>query len=231
MHADILIFAAIAAFLIFRLNALLGTRHGDERPRPNPFSDNKAQQPLRPAPAAPLSAPLPRRLAAPQPAGEIIDAAADKDGRIGTGLSEIALADPLFDASAFVAGARQAFAMIVEAYAKGDLAALKPLLSPKLFADFSAGVSKRLAAGQTSEVVIHRIKAARITEAHLGGVMAYITVDFDVEETSVTRDAAGAVVEGDPDRVLEISDLWTFTRDIRAHDPNWTLIETRASEK
>ena len=68
-------------------------------------------------------------------------------------------------------------------------------------------------------------------EAHLGGTMAYVTVDFDVEETSVTRDASGNVIDGNPDRVFSVEDIWTFTRDTRASDPNWTLIETRAAEK
>jgi predicted lipid-binding transport protein (Tim44 family) len=232
VHPDILIFAAIAAFLIFRLNALLGTRHGDERARPNPFADGKGQ-PLRPVVAGqsvPRAIPAPR-VSAPIIPGEMIDPAANTDGRVDTGLSEIALADPSFEAGAFLQGARHAFEMIVEAFARGDLTAIKPLVSPKLYSEFAAGVAARTAAGRTSEVTIHRIVSARISEAHLGGAMAYVTLAFDVEETSVTRDAAGQVVEGDPDRIFQVSDVWTFARDIRAHDPNWTLIETKAVEK
>jgi predicted lipid-binding transport protein (Tim44 family) len=236
VHVDILVFAVIAAFLIFRLNALLGTRNGGERPRPNPFADNKTAQPVRagkelgaiapPAPRA-MSAP---RLSAP-PSAEMIDAAANAEGRVEEGLADIAKADAAFDAGGFLQGARHAFEMIVEAFARGDLDVIRPLVSQKLFADFAAGVAAREKDGRRSEVTIHRILSSRVTRAHLGGVMAYVTVAFDVEETSVTRDAAGVAVEGDPDRIFQISDVWTFARDTRSHDPNWTLIETKSVEK
>jgi predicted lipid-binding transport protein (Tim44 family) len=236
VHADILVFAVIAAFLIFRLNALLGTRNGNERQRPNPFADNKAAQPVRAGQdlgAAPLPAPrvLPApRLSAP-PSAETIDPAANAEGRVDEGLADIARADAAFEAGSFLQGARHAFEMIVDAFARGDLDIIRPLVSPKLYADFAAGVSAREKAGRRSEVTIHRILSSRVTRAHLGGVMAYVTVAFDVEETSVTRDAAGVAVEGDPDRIFQISDVWTFARDIRSHDPNWTLIETKSVEK
>lgn len=231
MHVDILIFAVIAAFLIYKLNSVLGTRHGGERERPNPF----ARPPEAPAerlaaPAAAAVSDVPLSTPAPVPA-ELVDAAANADGRIDTGLAEIAAADVQFDAASFIGGAKYAFEMIVTAYSRGDRDTLRPLLSPKLFKDFSAGIEAREQAGHTSEVTIHRIKAARIIEAHLGGTMAYVTVDFDVEETMVMRDRDGTVIDGNPDRIFSVEDIWTFTRDVRSHDPNWLLIETRAVEK
>jgi predicted lipid-binding transport protein (Tim44 family) len=158
----------------------------------------------------------------------LVDKTANADGRVETGLSEISKEDPSFDVEDFVKGAKAAFGMIVKAYAAGDTAVLEPLLSPKLFADFKSGIAAREAQRHKVEVIIHRITAARITEAHLGGAMAYITIDYDVEETTVTRDEGGNVVEGDPDRIFSMNDIWTFTRDTRSRDPNWILIETRA---
>lgn len=230
MHLDILIFAAIAAFLIYRLNSVLGARHGDERQRPNPFAKSEQKpaeakvQPLRPAPP-----PMPA-LQQGAPA-DLIDESANAEGRIGQGLDEIRAADPFFDLNSFMQGARYAFELVVKAYARGDLPALQPLVSPHLYADFAAGVKARGAAGLTPELIIHRIKGAHVTDAHLGGTMAYVTVDFEVEETSFTRDAAGQIVEGNPDAILTIRDVWTFTRDTRVTDPNWILIETKASEQ
>ncbi len=230
MPIDILIFALIAGFLVYRLNASFGTRHGDERQRPNPFAGDTLQKVRADAPVTLEAAPAVRPRA-PMPAlsVEMIDGAANKDGRIETGLAEIASADAAFDVNGFMAGARYAFEMIVTAYNKGDRTALKSLVSPKLFQDFSAGIKAREDAGNTSEVTIHRIKAARITEAHLGGTMAYITVDYDVEETAITRDKAGQIIAGDPNSISSLRDIWTFTRDIRSGDPNWILIETRAA--
>lgn len=233
MYLDILVFAGIAAFLVFKLMSVLGTRHGGERPRQNPFAPQKTPdekpgsgvvvdiQSVRPVVPAAL------------PAGidGLISSEANKDGRVETGLLEIATADARFDVNSFMQGARAAFEIIVTAYAKGDAESLRMLLSPKLFNDFSAGIKSRAAAGHTMEIIVHRIKAARITEAHLGGTMAYVTVDFDVEETVTTRDSQGNIVEGSPDSIFSVRDIWTFTRDVRAADPNWTLIETRTAEQ
>lgn len=230
MHLDILIFAAIAVFLIYRLNSILGTRSGQERERKNPFTPGSVSPPVPQARLQQQAQPVrtERPLAGMD---QLIDNSANEGGRIETGLAEIVAADPRFELQAFMQGARAAFEMIVTAYNNGDESALRPLLSPKLYADFVAGIRARAAAGHKSEVIIHRIKAARVNEAHLGGTMAYITVDFDVEETTVTRDAGGNVVDGNPDRIFSVEDIWTFSRDIRASDPNWTLIETRSVEK
>ena len=228
MHLDILIFAIIAAFLIYRLNSILGTKHGSERERPNPL--DPANNPANTA--APSNVvPLPRPVAPLAGVEQLVDAEANKDGRIETGLAEIAAVDTQFEVNSFIAGARYAFELIVTSYAKGDLETLKPLLSPKLFKDFEAGVRAREAEGQTTSLTVHRILKAHIIEAHLGGVMAYITVDYDVEETMVTKDRDGNVVDGSDERIFNVEDIWTFTRDTRAHDPNWILIETRAVEK
>jgi predicted lipid-binding transport protein (Tim44 family) len=229
VHIDILIFAIIAAFLIYRLNSVLGSRHGGERERPNPFASKTERQVDAGQPTA--AVPLPKPVAPLAGFEAMIDMDANKDGRIETGLSDIAAADPYFDINTFMGGAKFAFEMIVTAYTKGDLETLKPLLSPKLYADFESGIAARNAAGHKSEVTIHRIKQARINEAHLGGTMAYVTIDYDVEETTVTRDSQGNVVDGNPDRIFSVEDIWTFTRDTRSNDPNWMLIETRAVEK
>lgn len=228
MHLDILIFAVIAAVLIYRLNAALGTRNGDERPRPNPFAAPDAAEPPVAANVKVIPTPLVITAAETQ---QMIDSAANADGRIEEGLREIAAVDAGFDLGHFVAGAKYAFEMVVTAYAKGDRAALKPLLSPKLYADFDHGITERELQGHATATDIHRILSLRVTEAHLGGTMAYITVRYNVEQTSVTCDKNGAVVEGSPDHIITIEDIWTFTRDTRSSDPNWILIETKTAEK
>ena len=229
MSIDVIVFAVIAAFLVYRLRSVLGTRHGDERNRPNPFS-------VAPLTKGPEVAPIPLSRKPARPAAinweasqSFIVESKTKDALgdgVKEGLSEIAAADATFDIQDFIAGARSAFTMIVTSYVKGDRALLKSLLSETLYKDFSAGIAAREQAGRTSTIEVHRITSAKIIDARLAGVMAYITVDFDVEETTVTRDAAGQVVEGDPERISEVTDIWNFARDIRTADPNWILIET-----
>jgi predicted lipid-binding transport protein (Tim44 family) len=227
VHLDILIFAVIAAVLIYRLNAALGTRNGDERPRPNPFAAPEAPAPT----AAAKIKTLPNPAVISAEAQQLIDPAANTDGRIEEGLREIAAVDTGFELNHFIAGAKYAFEMIVAAYARGDRSALKPLLSPKLYADFDHGIAERELQGHATATDIHRILSARVTEAHLGGTMAYVTVHYTVEQTSVTCDKTGAVVEGNADHIATVEDIWTFTRDTRSSDPNWILIETKAVEK
>lgn len=231
MAIDILIFAAIAVFLVLRLNSVLGTKRGDERQRPNPFAaEPQTVKPASPANDVPVAAISDARRLSAEELNNVIALGNDGGARIREGLEDIAATDIYFDVTSFMQGAKYAFEMIVTAYARGDLDTLKPLLSPKLFGDFSAGVAARTAAGHTSEITIHRIKQAKIIDARLGGTMVYITVDFDVEETAVTRDAAGNIIDGHPDRIFSVEDIWTFTRDTRSTDPNWTLIETRAAD-
>lgn len=236
MPIDILIFAIIAAFLAFRLKSLLGTRNGDERQRPNPFAQNENLDDKRPA--TPMQDgviidhdPDALKNHVPVDLSGMIDDAANIDGRIEQGLEDIARADRHFDVPKFVQGARTAFEWIILAYAKGDLETLKPLVSPKLYADFAAGVADRKAKGHVNDLTLHRIKKSHIIEAHLGGTMAYVTIDFDVEETLVTKDANGAIIDGDPDRIMTVADVWTFTRDTRSDDPTWVLIETRTADR
>lgn len=236
MSIDLVVFAVIAVFLVYRLRSVLGTRHGDERQRPNPF-----QPEGMPKRAEIAAVPVVRRPLRPRPinwdgvSGLIADARPATDDAtpdpVREGLSEIAAADGAFDVQDFVSGAKAAFVAIATAFARGDRAGLKPLLSETLFNDFAAGIAARETAGHVMTLDIRKIRSARIVGARLAGVMAYVTVDFDVEEISATRDVAGAVVEGDPSQVTEVTDTWTFARDIRATDPNWMLIETEAREK
>ena len=223
MYLDILIFGIIAGFLIYRLNSVLGTRHGDERSRPNPFTATET-------PPSALRTPLPTKpLIIQKPLQQtnsfvqMIDAEANKEGRIESGLKEISAADPAFELENFMSGARYAFETIVVAYSAGDRDSLKFLLSPKLYADFEAGINAREEQGSLLKTDKSRIKDARIVEAHQGGTMAYITVDYDVEHTTTFDD------KDDADNISSVKDIWTFTRDIRSSDPNWILIETRTA--
>lgn len=216
---DILILAMIAAFLVYRLRSVLGRRHGEERQRPNPY----AQQPGprgREAPDNVVKMPGPRRAEVPAPTpGEPISLAAAID--------TVRAADPTFDEKQFVHGAHAAFEMIVTAFARGDTDALRPLLSDDVYGNFAKAVAERAARGEVLDTRIEAIQDADIVEATLDGRTAMITVRFVSDQVNVTRAADGSVVDGDPDRTLEVVDIWTFARDTHSRDPNWFLVETR----
>ncbi|HET8726718.1 MAG TPA: Tim44/TimA family putative adaptor protein [Alphaproteobacteria bacterium] len=215
LFIDILIFAMIAAFLVFRLRNVLGRRTGNEQQRPNPFST----QSQRPPDAGPDNVvTLPGRDGQDQPA--------EARGSGRHGLTQVRIADPSFDQRGFAEGAKIAFGMIVEAFAKGDTATLRPLLSDDLYDEFSAAIRDRLAAANTLETRVDEMKSAEIVDGRVEGRTAFVTVRFVTRQINVTRDQAGDVVEGDPDTPVEVTDIWTFARNTRSTDPNWMLVET-----
>ena len=217
---DILIFAMIAAFLVYRLRGVLGRRHGEERQRPNPYTPRPGQEGGDNVVSLPDRGTRPSPVEAPPPVpGEPYSVAA--------GISQIQANDPTFDEKTFMQGARAAFEMIVTAFAHGDTPTLRPLLSDDVYDNFAAAIRSRQAAGESLETRVVDIRDADLIEARMEGRTAFVTIKFISEQINVTRNSAGAVVDGDPEHPLEVVDIWTFARNTRSRNPNWTLIETR----
>jgi len=222
-YIDILFFAMVAAFIALRLRSVLGRRTGQERRRtggfagPNGAADGKT--------ASDNVVALPDRSAAPS---ETDAAIADlAEGKVKTGLTQIRLADPSFDLNQFLAGARAAFEMIVQAYAAGDKEALRPLLADDVFAGFAGAIDQRAADGHTLDTQLMAIENAEVVEAGMQGSVARVSVRFTSEQVNVVRDADGKEIDGDSASAEEVIDIWTFERDARSSDPNWILVETR----
>lgn len=220
---DIIIFAAIAVFLGLKLRGVLGRRTGSERTR-DPFAPTARDA------ARDKVVPLPDRTrptAEPAPAPIEAPAASDPADRL-PGVEQIRAADPSFGSASFLGGARAAFEMIVAAFAAGDAGVLRPLLSDEVFENFNGAIKARNRAKETLETTLVGILSADILEAELQGRTAIVTVKFVSEQVNVTRDAEGKVVDGDPSTVAKVTDIWTFSRNTRARDPNWTLVATRS---
>jgi predicted lipid-binding transport protein (Tim44 family) len=209
---DIVLFAMVAVFLVLRLRSVLGRRTGTERRRElferSAGAENVVTLPERNKPA------------------ELNGGAAP--GSVAAGLAAIRSADPSFDPEEFLRGARGAFEMIVNAFAAGDTATLRPLLSDEVYEPFAEAIRARLDAKETHETSLLSVKAADINEAELNGRTALITVRFASDQVNVTRAAGGEIVDGDPEKVVEKTDFWTFARNTRASDPNWHLVATRS---
>ncbi|MDX1580322.1 MAG: Tim44/TimA family putative adaptor protein [Alphaproteobacteria bacterium] len=219
---DILLFAMIAAFVALRLYSVLGRRTGNER-RPEDVYRRTPTE-AQPAPArdtADVDIP-------PSEAVETVDVAADSD--LGRTLSRIMVADRQFNPQQFVQGAKGAYEMIIEGFARGDREALGPLLSDDVYADFESAISDREQAGETMTTRIVDIDRADIEDARLEGSTAEITVRFQSEVSSVIRNADGRIIEGNPSDTEFISDVWTFARDTSSSDPNWLLVETERED-
>lgn len=219
---DIILFAMIAAFFVLRLRGVLGRRTGNER-RPSDRLSRQRQE----AAGNDNVVELPDRTGEAT-GDEDFEFAEDQGDPLTQGLQQISSAEAGFDPETFLAGARTAFEMVVRAFADGDTKALRSLLNDEVYENFADAIGRRNDAGETLETILIGIKSAEILEARMEARIAFVTVKFVTEQANVTRDEDGEVVEGDPNRVVDVTDIWTFARNTRARDPNWTLVETRS---
>jgi predicted lipid-binding transport protein (Tim44 family) len=228
-----IIFLALAVFIFLRLRSVLGQRTGRERPPYDPYS---ARDAVRGAAAEKVVTLPPRNAeAGPKPAdiadrGERWKGIAQPGSPIASGLDAIVADDKTFDPKHFLTGARAAYEMIVTAFAEGDRRNLKNLLSRDVYDGFEAAIRDRETKGHTTETKFVSIDIAEITGAEMRNRAAQVTVRFVSQLISVTRDRTGTVVDGSPDKVTEVTDVWTFARDVSSRDPNWKLVATEAGQ-
>jgi predicted lipid-binding transport protein (Tim44 family) len=218
---DILLLGAIAGFIALRLRAVLGQRTGHEQKRRRPPYTDKDGAPVKDGEGADDNVvALPRR--------DAPEAAPPADLALEAALAPLRAVDPDFDAAEFIGGAKAAYEMVVTAFAAGDKETLRPLLSREVFNDFAGAIDDRAKRGETMETTFVGLRGATITETQVNNRIAEVTVKFESELISVTRDAQGHVVGGHANSVDQVTDIWTFARDTRSRDPNWTLIATSA---
>ena len=224
-----LIFLVLAVVIFLRLRSVLGRRTGTERPPYDPYTARES----RPAGAGDgkvVTLP-PRPEAQPAPQIEVAEderwrGLVEPGSAVAKGLSAIAAADPAFDPRHFLEGARTAYEMIVTAFAQGDRKTLRPLLSREVFDGFAAAIDEREKRGERIESNFIGVDKAELVDAALKGRTAQIMVRFVSHLVTVTRGRDGQIVEGDPKKVSEVVDIWTFARETGARDPNWKLVAT-----
>lgn len=230
MDLTTLVFIGLAIFVAWRLRSVLGEKTGAEQPPQDPFGRRErpvaqdaegkvvrlpgADRPAQPAPVAP---------------GERWKGFAEPGTPVAQGLDAIAAAEP-FDAREFVEGAKMAYEMIVTSFAAGDRKTLKPLLAKDVYEGFDAAISEREREGHKVETTFVSIDEARITTVEVRNRVAQVTVRFVSSLITATRDKTGAVIDGSPEAVVSVTDLWTFSRTLGSRDPNWLLVATEGGQ-
>ena len=225
-----IIFLALAVFIFLRLRSVLGQRTGSERPPYDRAAPNVVQRTqdsnVVPIPGAVIDqAPL-------APTADVVPPAdrwkgiAEPDTPLAQGLDAIVAQDPSFDPRHFLSGAKSAYEMIVLAFANGDRRALKDLLSAEVYDSFDSVIKDREKHEQKTETRFVSIDKAELVNAEARDRAAQLTVRFVSQMISVTRDKTGTIVDGNPDKVADITDVWTFARDTTSRDPNWKLVGT-----
>jgi predicted lipid-binding transport protein (Tim44 family) len=226
-----IIFLALAVFIFLRLRNVLGQRTGSERP---PY-DRAARNVVQGAPDNSNVVPIPGTVNDQTPMAPAADVApptdqwkgiAEPGTPLAQGLDAIVAQDSSFDPRHFVSGARSAYEMIVLAFANGDRRSLKDLLSSEVYDSFDTAIKDRERQERKTETRFVSIDKAEIVSAEVRDRAAQLTIRFVSQMISVTRDKAGTIVDGNPDKVADITDVWTFARDPTSRDPNWKLVGT-----
>jgi predicted lipid-binding transport protein (Tim44 family) len=231
-----IIFLALAVFIFLRLRSVLGQRTGRERPPYDPYSARDAVR----SPASDKVVTLPQRSAEPAasrppmepppPSTDRWKDVAESGSPLAAGLDAIAAGDSSFDVKHFITGARTAYEMIVTAFAEGDRRQLRSLLSREVYDGFDAAISERESRGETAETRFVSIDGATITGAEMRARTAQITIRFVSKLVSATRARNGNVIDGNAEKVTDVTDVWTFARDVSSRDPNWKVVATEAGQ-
>jgi predicted lipid-binding transport protein (Tim44 family) len=232
----------VAIIAILKLRSVLGRKTSDDEARIERRRREAAAQKTATAQASDKVVALPRRERDIEPADADVSVAeveakiksfAGEDTALATRLMDILKLDSGFDPDNFLKGARQAYEMIVTAFAEGNRRTLRELLSADVMDSFSRAISERESRGHVIDQSFVGINKADILEAEVSPKgIASITVRFVSQLISATRDKAGNIIEGDDARIKDVTDIWTFSRDISTRDArrnlNWKLVATQA---
>jgi predicted lipid-binding transport protein (Tim44 family) len=228
-----LVLAAIALMVVWRLRSVLGQRTGTERPPIDPYAPPRrtnGSAPVETASGKVLDFPSSKEEAARkvdvEPKVPIWTGYAKAASPLAAGFEKLAQADPAFSPREFLDGAKLAYEMIVEAFAKGDKPALKNLLSREVFDGFSKVIDSRSQAGEKLDFQFVGFEKVDFMSVSLTGKRASIVVKFASQMISATYDKAGTLIDGNPKEVRDITDIWTFERDVAQKDPNWRVVAT-----
>lgn len=226
-----LIFVVAAVFVFLQLRNVLGKRTGQEKPPFDPYSSRRESPAETEASGESDNViTLPGRgESRPEPYREI-DRMATPGSELNTGLRAIKDRAPDFEPATFLSGAKTAYEMIVMSFAEGDRKTLKNLLSKEVYDGFAAALDERDAKGETVQSSFVGIDKADLVGAEMRDNDALVTVRVVSQLISATRDKDGNVINGDPEAVVEVKDIWTFARDTRSRDPNWRLVATESED-
>ena len=212
---DIIIFAMLAGYLVFQLRRALGRRSDNQETKSKLNPEQRAKH----SEADNVVAIKTNKIENQENENQ------EQEETLG-GLTELREKDPSFSDTDFIAGSKDAFSWIVEAFSKGEISKLEPLLSEPLFEGFKQAIEQREADQLSLETNIVSMKSAQIHNVTVNQDQVNITVEYVTDQIKSTRNADGEIVDGDPDTIESVTDLWTFNRNIKSKNPNWTLVKT-----
>ena len=231
MDATTLIFGLLAVFVVWKLRSVLGTRTGHEQP-PVDMYRRRMAEPANDEGVSSVQRGSAGETATIEPSEEDRRAIwlrlPGVEQNVLPGLEAIAAADKSFDPKDFIDGAKSAYEMIIMSIAAGNRAALRDLLAKDVYESFVAAIADRESRGDTVDTTFVSIDRAIIDDAQLRGGTAQVTMRFQSKLITATRSSDGRIIDGNPDKVVDMIDIWTFARETSSRDPNWRLVATEA---
>ncbi|MDG1859618.1 MAG: Tim44/TimA family putative adaptor protein, partial [Emcibacteraceae bacterium] len=226
---SLIIIAFIAGFIILQLRRTLGKRDGydgkDEKNQKNPF--NKTKTPAENDDnIIPIKSGVMDDEAPEERVQETKNIGIDKKSPFYSTLEKINNFDDSFNVPSFYDGAEYAYGMILNAFWTGDVKTLKTFLNKEVCAQFEDAITAMKDEGNSFENELNDVEKIELIDASLDGSMAELTVRYNSHMTIAIQDADGKIVDGDAEKVVSIVDVWTFCRDVKRNDPNWTLVST-----
>ena len=205
---DILIFAIIAVFLIFRLKNILGAKTGFD-PAENNEKNVKKQKDF----------------------SNVINFTKENEttSKIQIKINELKKMDNSFSIDEFVSGANIFFDMIINGFVNGDLTNVKQYVKPKLYNNFKNAIEERIKDNEELIINVKKINNTVINEIKILKVNVKITVLFESLQIKALKDENGKIIDGNINEEILVKDFWTFEKDLNSNDKNWVLVETNSN--
>ena len=217
-YIDILILAMIAVFIINRLRNVLGKKTGNESDivekftqRKNTFKESEPDN-VSDQKDAKLNKSINKNL--------------HSNKKINSVINEILKIDDKFEISTFCRGAKKAFEYILTEYSSNNLKALERLVSKNIYKAFEDQINLRAKNKEKLEITVISVKDPEIKSVNLEKkYVAYFKLLYDSEQVQVTKNSNDEVIDGDNNQILQIKEIWTFSKNLKSKDPNWILEE------
>ena len=221
----LIIMAFVAGFIILQLRRTLGSKDGydgkDEKPSDKPFPKQKPLDNV-----VPIKDGIMQNDEEEEIPAETKEIGLTKSSPFYDTLVKVNSFDSSFTLPTFIDGAEYAYGMILNAFWQGDIKTLRSFLSRDVFGQFENAINEMKEQGHEFHNKVDDIEKIELEDASIDGSMAELTLRYKSHMTITIKDADGNVVDGDPEKVVPVVDIWTFCRDVKRGDPNWTLVST-----
>ena len=206
----------IAVFIINRLRNSLGKKTGNESDiaqkfsqKPSKFTESNPDKETEKAKKYPTDS------------KNII---LHENNSINEKLNRVVRLDPNITVENFVDGAKKAFEYILVKYSEDDVKSLKPLLANEVFNNFSDQIEQRQSKKQKLGITILKIEDPEIIDVNIEkNKLCFIKLEFKSQQVQITKDSKNLIIDGNDNLILNITELWTFSKELKNKNPNWVL--------